>query len=73
MVNFEKFNSLTSLYFNQANKLESKPHLWRKINNKYDYLTWNDTRNYINNLSFLEQNPHIKHVTEEKKLAFKRG
>ena len=51
MVNFKKFNSLTSLYFDQANKLGSKPHLWRKINNKYDYLTWNDTKNHINNLS----------------------
>ena len=51
MVNFKEFNSLTNLYFSQAEKLGDKPHLWRKVNNKYKDLTWNNTKKQIKDLS----------------------
>ena len=50
-MNFRNFNSLATLYFSQAEKLNDKPHLWRKIDNKYQSLRWNQTREDIVNLS----------------------
>ena len=48
---FQKINSLTVLYFNQAKKLGNKPHLWRKIDNEYKSLTWDETNQQIRNLA----------------------
>ena len=61
-MNFRNFNSLATLYFSQAEKLNDKPHLWRKIDNKYQTFTYfglekNVLKNFIlnNNLSGIDR------------------
>ena len=51
MSKFKNFDSLVTLYFSQAEKLLDKPHLWRKVKDKYESLSWNDTKKQISNLS----------------------
>ena len=50
-MNFRNFNSLTTLYFSQAEKLADRPHLWRKIDKDK---SWFEEKNQLN-LKSLQQ------------------
>ena len=50
-MNFKNFNSLATLYFEQAEKLADKPQLWSKKNNVYKSLSWNNTKEIIKNVA----------------------
>ena len=50
-MNFDNYNSVTTLYFSQAEKLGEKSHLWKKVNDKYVSLSWNETKKQINAIS----------------------
>ncbi len=61
IVNFDNFNSITSLFYHQAEKLKDQPYLWRKSENKYISLNWTDVKkqvkciaNYLQNIGILE-------------------
>ena len=44
-VDFNKFNSVISLFDKQSTALSEKPYLWHKIDNEYLPLTWKQVRN----------------------------
>ena len=50
-MNFKNFNSLATLYFEQAERLADKPQLWSKKNNVYKSLSWNNTKEIIKNVA----------------------
>ena len=51
-VDFDKFNSVISLFDKQSATLSEKPYLWHKNNkNEYTSLTWKQVRNKIEKLS----------------------
>ena len=46
-VNFDKFNSVVSLFYNQTLSFENNPYLWKKINDKFVALSWNEVREQV--------------------------
>ena len=55
-VDFNKFNSVISLFDKQSTTLSEKPYLWHKINNEYIPLTWKQVRNKVEKLSIVLKN-----------------
>lgn len=45
--NFDKFNSVVSLFIEQSKNLSTKPYMWRKIENKYESLSWEEVRDEV--------------------------
>ena len=41
-INFDNFNSVVSLFHNQSLSLGTKPYLWKKVNEKFVSLSWNE-------------------------------
>ena len=39
-INFDQFNSIVSLFYNQSIKLADKPYLWKKLGDQYVSLSW---------------------------------
>ncbi len=46
-VNFDNFNSITSLFHHQANILKDKTYLWKKNAGKFESITWNETQKQV--------------------------
>ena len=46
-INFDKFNSVVSLFDSQCDVLKDDPYLWKKSNNKYIFLTWQETKEQV--------------------------
>ena len=55
-VDFDKFNSVISLFDKQSTSLSEKPYLWHKINNEYSPLTWKQVRIKVEKLSIALKN-----------------
>ena len=55
-VDFNKFNSVISLFDKQSTALSEKPYLWNKINNEYFPLTWKQVRDKVEKLSIALKN-----------------
>ena len=55
-VDFNKFNSVISLFDKQSTALSEKPYLWHKIDNEYLPLTWKQVRNKVEKLSIVLKN-----------------
>ena len=41
-INFDKYNSIVSMFFDQSKKLKEKPYLWKKNNGKFISLSWEE-------------------------------
>ena len=41
-INFEKFNSVVSLFLSQSQSLRDKPYLWKKSNDQFVSLSWKE-------------------------------
>ena len=46
-INFDKFNSVVSLFNSQSDVLKDDPYLWKKSNDKYIFLTWQETKEQV--------------------------
>ena len=47
-INFDKFNSVVSLFYHQSKELANKPYLWRKVKGNYSPLSWEETKEQVN-------------------------
>ena len=50
-INFDKFNSVVSLFNHQCKELKDNPYLWRKVEGKYLSLSWLDIQKKVNALA----------------------
>ena len=41
-INFDNFNNIVSMFFEQAKKMKDKPYLWKKNNDKFESLSWGE-------------------------------
>ena len=46
-IDYENINSVLSIFDAQARKFADKPYLWRKVQNKYESLSWNEVYNKV--------------------------
>jgi long-chain acyl-CoA synthetase len=46
-INFDKFNSVVNLFSYQTSSLTKDPYLWKKSNNKFISLSWEDVRKKV--------------------------
>ena len=46
-INFDKFNSVITLFHHQTNELSNNPYLWRKIDGKYSPITWKSVKDQV--------------------------
>ena len=46
-INFEEFNSVVSLFHHQSLTLSHNPYLWKKLDNKFTPLSWNETKDQV--------------------------
>ena len=50
-INFDKFNSVVSLFNHQCKELKDSPYLWRKVEGKYLSLSWLEIQKKVNALA----------------------
>ena len=50
-INFDKFNSVVSLFNHQCKELKDSPYLWRKVEGKYHSLSWLEIQKKVNALA----------------------
>ena len=50
-INFDKFNSVVSLFNHQCEELKDSPYLWRKVEGKYHSLSWLEIQKKVNALA----------------------
>ena len=50
-LNFDEFNSVVKIFDKQSSMLQDQPYLWRKINDKYSSLSWQEVRNNVESFS----------------------
>ena len=50
-INFDKFNSVVSLFNHQCKELKDSPYLWRKVEGKFLSLSWLDVQKKVNALA----------------------
>ena len=50
-INFDKFNSVVSLFNHQCKELKDSPYLWRKVEGKYLSLSWVEIQKKVNALA----------------------
>ena len=50
-INFDKFNSVVSLFNHQCKELKDSPYLWRKVEGKYLSLSWLEVQKKVNALA----------------------
>ena len=50
-INFDKFNSVVSLFHNQSLSLGTKPYLWKKVNGKFVSLSWNEVLEKVESIA----------------------
>ncbi len=41
-INFDNFNNIVSMFFEQAKKMKGKPYLWKKNNDNFESLSWEE-------------------------------
>ena len=41
-INFDNYNNIVSMFFEKSRELKDKPYLWKKNNNKFESLSWED-------------------------------
>ena len=46
-INFEKFNSVVSLFLSQSQSHSDKPYLWKKSNDQFISLSWKEVRQQV--------------------------
>ena len=46
-INFEKFNSVVSLFLSQSQSLRDKPYLWKKSNDQFVSLSWKEVHQQV--------------------------
>ncbi len=51
IVNFDDFNSITSVFYHQAEDLNDQPYLWKKNGEKYISLNWIEVREQVKSLA----------------------
>ncbi|MDC0192022.1 long-chain fatty acid--CoA ligase [Alphaproteobacteria bacterium] len=50
-INFDKFNSVVSLFNHKCKELKDSPYLWRKVDGKYHSLSWLEIQKKVNALA----------------------
>ena len=50
-INFDKFNSVVSLFYQQSFSLGDKPYLWNKKNEKFVSYSWNEIREKVESIA----------------------
>ncbi len=51
IVNFDDFNSITSVFYHQAEDLNNQPYLWKKSGDKYVSLNWTEVKEQVKSLA----------------------
>ena len=51
IVNFDDFNSITSVFYHQAENLNDQPYLWKKSRDKYISLNWIQVKEQVKSLA----------------------
>ncbi len=51
IVNFDEFNSITSVFYHQARDLNKQPYLWKKNGDKYVSLNWIEVKEKVESLA----------------------
>ena len=46
-INFDKFNSVVSLFYHQSLSLSQDPYLWKKDNDKFISLSWEQVKEQV--------------------------
>jgi len=41
-INFDNYNNIVSMFFEKSKEMRDKPYLWKKNNNKFESLSWED-------------------------------
>ena len=41
-INFDNYNNIVSMFFEKSKEMKDKPYLWKKNNNKFESLSWED-------------------------------
>ena len=50
-INFEKFNSVVSLFLSQSESYSDNPYLWKKSNDQFIALSWKEVRQQVEAIS----------------------
>ena len=50
-VNFDNFNSIISLFHHKSESLGNKPYLWKKINEEFVSLSWEQVRRSVDSIA----------------------
>lgn len=43
-INFDNYNNIVSMFFEKSNMMKDKPYLWKKNNNIFESLSWEDVK-----------------------------
>ncbi len=46
-INLDNFNNIVSLFIHQVSELKDKPYLWKKGKEKYESISWNETKDQV--------------------------
>ena len=50
-INFDQFNSVVSLFIQQSKTLSTKPYMWRKVENEYQSLSWEEVEEQVKSIA----------------------
>ena len=51
IINFDDFNSITSVFYHQAEDLNDQPYLWKKSGDKYISLNWTQVKEQVKSIA----------------------
>ena len=51
IINFDDFNSITSVFYHQAEDLNDQPYLWKKSGEKYISLNWTQVKEQVKSIA----------------------
>ena len=51
IINFDDFNSITSVFYHQAEDLNDRPYLWKKSGDKYISLNWTQVKEQVKSIA----------------------
>ena len=50
-INFDNYNNIVTMFFEKSKEMKNKPYLWKKINNVFESLSWEDVELSVKSLA----------------------
>ena len=50
-INFDNYQNIVSMFFEKSKEMKTKPYLWKKNNNTFESLSWEDVKLSVNSIA----------------------